>query len=848
MNSKLMKKKLIATVTCFGLCGPIHALADPASGGPGVPAVWGPSQKSFLGTSASNVSRVYFTGYRGILTEVFYPVLDTPNVQDSQFLVGDSGGTWVDEEKRQFYRSTQPDKRAMLWQVETSNDAHNWRITKRIFSDPARDTLIQRVTFEALNGTNVSQFRLYYLHNPSMDLSGAGDTGTTVVAGGIPYLVASQGNRHGALAVSSGWQVEGGATMVSNGFVGVNDGYTDLLGGASDKTMNFTYDAATDGNIAQMGQISFGNITATRYAFDVVLGFGDTQTKAIAAAAGSLQAGTAAIEANYVDEWHAYTGGLNDQGGTADDQYYLAAMTLKTSQDKSNGAMVAGMGAPWGETKGDLKPNGEKADSYYMVWARDLYKFASGLITAGDKASANRAVSYLFDVQMDQSTGRFPQNSWVSGVPFWNGTQMDQQAMPIILAWKLDRTDLWPKIQKTADYIVANGPRTDQERWEENAGYSPSTIAAEIAGLICAAEIARVKGDIAKARTYYAKADEWQRNVDGWTFTTTGFHGNKQYYFRINADFDPNDSDDEITIGNGGGKHNEKWIVDGGFLELVRKGVKRPDAPKILETLPEYDSTIKQTIAGKGDAWFRYNNDGYGESNTGANYPNDNTGRGRLWPIFTAERGMYEIARTGLGSSGLPYLNALKAFSTPEGFIPEQVWNETATPVTGWEVILPPGYVAGTPTKSIAPLNWAMGEYINLLAAISANRVTEMTPVVCMRYNACVIAPASGEGGVTFNANATTLPGQSVYITGDTAALGMWDIGLAVPVNTDTDLYPIWRNTINLPASKTIQYKYIRKNADGSITWESLPGGSNRSFTTPSSGDKIARNDTIVWP
>lgn len=196
----------------------------------------------------------------------------------------------------------------------------------------------------------------------------------------------------------------------------------------------------------------------------------------------------------------------------------------------------------------------------------------------------------------------------------------------------------------------------------------------------------------------------------------------------------------------------------------------------------------------------------------------------------------------------MPYLNALKAFSTPEGFIPEQVWNETATPVTGWEVILPPGYVAGTPTKSIAPLNWAMGEYINLLAAISANRVTEMTPVVCMRYNACVIAPASGEGGVTFNANATTLPGQSVYITGDTAALGMWDIGLAVPVNTDTDLYPIWRNTINLPASKTIQYKYIRKNADGSITWESLPGGSNRSFTTPSSGDKIARNDTIVWP
>ncbi len=410
----------------------------------------------------------------------------------------------------------------MLWQAQTWNNAHNWRITKRIFSDPARNTLIQRVTFEALNGTNVSQFRLYYLHNPSMDLSGAGDTGTTVVSGGRTYLVASQGNRHGALTVSSGWRVNGGATMVSNGFVGANDGYTDLLGGASDKTMNFTYDSATNGNIAQMGQISFGGSTATRYAFDVVLGFGDSQAKAIAAASGSLQAGTAAIEANYLNEWRTYTSGLNTQNGTADDQYYLAAMTLKTSQDKSNGAMVAGMGTPWGETKGDLNSDGMIEGGYHLVWSRDLYKFASGLITAGDTASANRAVSYLFDAQMDQSTGRFPQNSWISGLPYWNGTQMDQQAMPIILAWKLGRTDLWPKIQKTADYIVANGPRTDQERWEENGGYSPSTIAAEIAGLVCAAEIARAKGDIAKARTYYAKADEWQRNVDGWTSPPPG--------------------------------------------------------------------------------------------------------------------------------------------------------------------------------------------------------------------------------------------------------------------------------------------------------------------------------------
>jgi glucoamylase len=147
MKSKLIKKGFIAAVAWLSLYGPASAPAAPAPGGPGAPAVWAPAQKSFLGTSASDTSQVYFTGYRGILTEVFYPVLDTPNVQDSQFLVGDSDGTWVDEEKLQAYRSTQPDDRAMLWQVQTWHNAHHWRLTKRLFSDPARHTLIQRVTW-----------------------------------------------------------------------------------------------------------------------------------------------------------------------------------------------------------------------------------------------------------------------------------------------------------------------------------------------------------------------------------------------------------------------------------------------------------------------------------------------------------------------------------------------------------------------------------------------------------------------------------------------------------------------------------------------------------------------------
>ncbi len=299
-------------------------------------------------------------------------------------------------------------------------------------ADPARHTSVQRVTFNALNGRNVSHFLVYYLHNPSMDLSGMDDTGITVI-NQVPtntYLIASQGSRFSALRASLPWKIIGGVPMVSNGFVGVSDGWTDLLGGAADTTMDWTQSPATNGNVAQMGWIVFGASTATSISFYLLLGFGSNAVAAMQAVFGSLTSGGATLETNYVNQWQAYNTGL----------------------------------------------------------------------------------------------------------------------MPIILAWKLGRNDLWSKIKQTADYIVATDPRTNQERWEENSGYLPSTIAAEIAGLVCAAEIARANGDLVRAGTYYAKADERQQNVDAWTFTTTGSHGNAQHYIRSNADQNPNDVD-IITIG-----------------------------------------------------------------------------------------------------------------------------------------------------------------------------------------------------------------------------------------------------------------------------------------------------------
>lgn len=884
MELSVRSRRLAPLVVAAALAGalvlaPGAIAAGAAPGAPGASAVWAPAEKSFLGTSSTNASRVYFTGYRGIVSEIFYPVADTANSVDLQFLVGDTAKTFVDEEKLQTYSVTQPNTRSMRWSATTSNAGHNWRITKTVFTDPARNALVMRVTFDALNGKTVGDFNVFTLHNPSMDNSGGGDTSQTLSAAGRTMLVASQGTRVSALAISKPWKLSGGAAMVSSGFVGTSDGWTDLLGGAADKTMSWNYDSATSGNVAQMGWIDLGSPTATTASVDLVLGFGATTTEAMNTANSTLGGDLAAMQTTYDSGWQTYTNGLSTQGGTADNQYYLAAMALKSIQDKSNGAMIAGLGTPWGETNGDSNNGG-----YHLVWSRDLFKFANALLTAGDVTSARDATTYMFNT-LRQSTdcgvaeynapgcpqgysriGRFPQNAWVSGWQYWQGTQLDEQAMPIILAWrtyvngdaatKTTINALWPKLKQTADFIVNTGPWTHQERWEEQSGYSPSTIAAEIAGLVAAAEFAKLNTDTVSAAKYLAVADRWQQRVDDWTVTTAGPHGDGKYYVRINPatmsgtgvgpqkynpTFGPN-TNANIQDKNGGGARDQKRVVDGGFLELVRMGVKRANDANILATIPEYDSLLKQTIPGKGDAWFRYNYDGYGEQNDGSNF--NGTGRGRLWPIFTAERGMYEISKSGLGSSGASYKTAVKAFSSAQGFVSEQVWNPSVTIGGDWTTTLPAGYTAGTATKSMSPLNWAMGEYISLLASINASKIVDILPEVCGRYNNCTVAPLAGQVATSVNATASTVYGQQMYVTGNTTELGNWNTDLAVPLDATT--YPVWKNGVRLPASTTVQYKYFRKNDDGSVTWENVAGGGNRSVTTPASGS-VSLNDTVTW-
>ncbi len=745
-----LKTCLLTVVALVSLLAPtLVGASGTAPNGPGSSSNWTPSNNTILGTAATSgtTSNVWFTGYNGIIGEVYYPTADTPDTTDLQFLVGDSGHSWVDEEKVDTTSTvTLYNAHSLAWTATNTAKNGDYKIANTIYTDPTSNSLIQQVTFTALTG-NLSNYLLYTLYNPTIHGAGNSNTSTTQVYNGSTMLVStdSTGNYASALGASLPYQ----AGMTSSGFVGQNDGWTDLKGSSNcgsgtcpDNTMNFTYSAANGGNTAQTGLLDLSNggtnnlSTMTSLTFDLVLSFGQgtsATTNAEQTLAGTLGSNFSTLLSTYVSQWNTFDNSLHTPPAVGSTQaiqtarqqeYYLSANVLKASQDKQTGAFVAGLGTPWGDS------NGDGDIGYHMVWERDMYEFSSALIVAGDTADPTRAAQWAFNTQQE-SDGHFPQNSYVNGTPAWTGIQMDEQAFPIMLAWKLGLTDsaTFTHIKNAANYIIAHGPSTGEERWEENGGYSPSTIAAEIAGLICAADIARVNGDTTDQATWNNIADYWQGMVANWTFTTTGSLSGGYYFERIDNNGNPNDGA-TLSIANGGGNYDERSIVDAGFLELARQGVFPANSPYIALSLPVIDSTIEQTINGN-QYWYRYNHDGYGEHPDGSNFNSSSGTVGRLWPIFSGERGIYNIAAGGSADAAL---TAMMASTNGSGMIPEQIWDNAA----------PAGFTPGTPTKSMNPLNWAMGEFITLLFSASTGTIADAPSIVANRYVSGAYQPHAG--------------------------------------------------------------------------------------------------------
>jgi glucan 1,4-alpha-glucosidase len=720
----LRKTWSVLLVATLALVAPAVASAQggEAPGTPGASANWTTGNKQGLGTSVGTRSKVWYTLSGGALSEVYYPRGDTAQVRSLEFAVTD-GRTFVDRESEDTDQQVRlVDPRALVYEQINTAKSGRYRIVKTYVTDPQRSTVVMRVRFEPLQP---GDYRLFVLYDPAINNSSRGDSASRTGAAGRVALLTSQGDTHAALVSADGF------ARTSSGFVGASDGWTDLT---ADRKLDFDYDTATDGNVLQTGELRVGSRAGAATTHTLALGFGESDRAAETAARDSVRADFASVAAAYRNEWHRYLDSLRPAPRVLSErlrtQYNVAVMTVKAHEDKTfRGAFIASLTLPWGFAVNADEGGG----GYHFVWARDLYHQVTGMLAAGDRAAGDRAVDWLFEHQQ-LADGTFPQNSRVDGTPDQRNTQLDETAFPIVLAYQLGRSDdrTWPGVRKAANALVRMGPSTPQERWEETGGYSPSTTAAEIAGLVAAAEIALQRGDRARARLWLGVADEWQRNTEEWMFTTTGVYGNGRYYLRINADTDPDDADAR-DWGNAAGVHPEKEVVDAGFLDLVRLGVKAPDDPYVADSLPETDASLA-TDTPSGRVWHRYTFDGYGEKDTGEPWTFNTSGtKGRAWPLLSGERGEYEVAN---GRTGLPYLQTM-ANTANEGYmIPEQVW-DAPQPAPA-----PYGYQPGKATGSASPLAWAMSQYIRLAQAIGTGRPVETPAAVRERYATPRATPA----------------------------------------------------------------------------------------------------------
>lgn len=747
------------------------------------PTTWAYSAKTGVGASyeayadgaykaggkTGAVSKVWFSIADGVLTETMYGLIHEAQIKQMRIAVQTASGLAVegaDTTAKTEYLHVDAAGRPLspAYKITTTDKQGRFVIEKRIFTDPDRDALFVRVTVKALKGPVTPTLVL----EPHMANTGPGDTG----AASTTALTASEGKAFLSL--------KGAKPFAKAAASALKDG--DAL-----KSLEATGTSA-QGAIVLTGKMS---AVATEATFDFAIGFGPDARTADASADAALKTGYDEVLARYNGEgervgWEDYLASLSElprlREASEDGGKLLqaSALMLKVQEDRTYaGALIASLSNPWGDTVDATK----SSTGYKAVWPRDFYQCAMALAALGDRETPLAAFHYLPTVQVGPKTpgntgagGWFLQKSHVDGTPEWVGVQLDQTAMPIMLGWKLWKLGWLPDaelkayyaqmLKPAADFLVKGGkvglgwnsatitpPFTQQERWEEQGGYSPSTTAAVIAGLVVAGDIAQAAGDTASAELYRKTADDYSSKVEARMVTTKGAFGDGHYYLRLNSDQDPNNKS-TVEERNGQQPVPEDRMLDAGFLELVRYGVRRADDPAIVASLPKLDDESLEDlyrvrygftypgVEGVFPGWRRYGVDGYGEdTKTGANYGAGDQmrpgQRGRVWPIFTGERGHYALALAGL--SGEPdgaavrkirdtYVKAMELFANEGLLIPEQVWD-------GVGAASPHGYARGEGTNSATPLAWSHAEYVKLLRSVSDGQVWDNYAPVRARFS-----------------------------------------------------------------------------------------------------------------
>ena len=695
-----------------------------APGWPGIEPRWTSSAKSGLGTALNQHSRVWFTTSHGILNEVYYPRVDQACTRDMGLLITD-GKSFFSEEKRHCTFENFPLAPGVpAFELINTEMEGRYRIEKEVLTDPIRNVVLQRVRFIPLQKT-LSDYRLYALLSPHLANWGRDNTGWVGDYKSVPMMFAERGDCALAFACSVPWK------KMSVGFVGYSDGWQDL---SQNFRMTWDYTRAENGNIALMGEI---DLAACEGEFVLALGFGGIWSEAGQQVRSSLLDPYEDLRKRYVAQWEIWHQSLEKlDSKTRERDLYRASMAVLRAHESKDllGGVIASLSIPWGFNKGD-----EDLGGYHLVWPRDLVETAFGFLAAGAQTDAARVLRYLESTQ--EADGHWAQNMWLDGRPYWNGLQMDEAAFPLLLVDRLRRDcpevlgnlrRWWTLVSRAAGFLVRNGPVTPQDRWEEDGGYSPFTLAVEISGLLAAGDIADAVGEKAIAEYLRETADNWNENIERWTYATntdlTRQMGVEGYYVRIA----PPESDGAATPAEGfvpiknrpPGQSTEAatHLISPDALALVRFGLRAADDPRMLNTIKVIDALLRAKLP-QGPCWYRYNGDGYGEHEDGS--PFDGTGIGRPWPLLAGERAHYEIA-AGRPENAEELLRVME-FSTEGGrLIPEQVWDAADQPDRG--------LFAGKPTGSACPLVWAHSEYIKLRRSLRDGRIFDQPPQTVQRY------------------------------------------------------------------------------------------------------------------
>jgi glucoamylase len=789
--------------------------ARSAPGGPGGQSYLDLGRKDCLGTARTTASKVWYTVAGGVLSDVYSPTTDNTNLETLQYLVTD-GSTFTDLQTRDMtFTARALDGTGMACQVISTAKSGRYELVSDYITDPLRDSVIVHTRYVPLTW-QARGYHVYVRYDASVNGNGGGgtqnggadwatiDPATTALVSYDTHAVSSAPQRDYEVPLYGTLLADRPFLAASSGFTGTaSDGLTQL---DASHALTAIYQNAGDGNVEQTAQID----TTPGGEFTLALGYARTKAQSIRTARLSASTPFAVSYLRYLAGWLRYDAGLRRpparfpglsaaQTGKLDAQYWVSANVIKATADKQfPGAIVSSLADPWGQaTSAASATNGlpDVDTNYRVIFERDFYETFTGFLADGDLATARQQTRFVFG-KAELPDGSFPRDALLNGAPASDNyvLEPDEQAFPLIMAWESglggDRELYAGHVRPAADFLVAHGPVYGDERWEDQAGYSPSTIATEIAGLVAAGKIAQLNGDSQRAALYLATADHYQRSVQGWTVTTNGPYSHRPYFLRLSKTGDPNAAI-VYNLGNGSIDADQRAVVDDGFLELARFGELAARAPVIANSLKAADSVLAAGTP-SGPGYHRYGTryesvngvnvpvtgsaDGYGDCYapapmhcplTGRPWIPWFTGTGHVWPLLNGERGEQDL-QTGDLPGASRQLAAMAGLADGAGMIPEQDWEDADVPASPYgsdPATASIGFTDGQATGSAGEITWAEAAYIRLARDIATGTLIDQPSIVRDRYLAHP-PPAQAPLTITSPADGSQITTPAVTVTG----------------------------------------------------------------------------------